>query len=504
MSAAVHINGVAYSADKGFYSGTQRTVPPEQTLEKIRAAAPTVGLTRLADVTGLDRIGIPTVVGYRPNAPTLTTSGGKGFTTLAALVSAGMEAVEIWHAENLRLDVIIESHAALSAVGPTLPAHQLPLTRHALFDRRSPRALGDGLGPDDPERGRRPVRDRQHGQHHPLPDPALDAVRRRLERARRRQPHPGGARGGAVRGRRTRRDRLCSRIADGGLTQRVDLDTVTDPLVRSLDRALRRRRASPRTCSTARSTPEMPDLHRRWSRTAAIPAMGLYRGYGAHLDPSIAMIRALTEAAQARLLLIAGARDDYFTRDQRMNRFMGDGRRASASTIIPAIASADRSRLRAPPPPSEPTSMIVLDRLQRRRAWRRPSSSTSPTPSCRSRWSASWCPGSRDTCSTTTGPGPALSPTLKRRGQCRAPWRRSRDDVDPGSRRRPARATAPTPSEPSSPEQTLDRVRGRFAAIGLTRLANITGSGRCSASRSCCRSARRPATSPSTAARDSR
>ena len=83
MADAIVIDGTAHRAQKGFFHGTQRTAPPETTLENIRRVAPTVGLTRLADVTGLDRIGIPTVVGYRPNSPTLTVSGGKGFTTLA-------------------------------------------------------------------------------------------------------------------------------------------------------------------------------------------------------------------------------------------------------------------------------------------------------------------------------------------------------------------------------------------------------------------------------------
>jgi ribosomal protein S12 methylthiotransferase accessory factor len=40
--------------------------------------------------------------------------------------------------------------------------------------------------------------------------------------------------------------------------------------------------------------------------------IGIYRGYGAHLDPGIAMVRALTEAVQARLIFIAGSRDDFF------------------------------------------------------------------------------------------------------------------------------------------------------------------------------------------------
>ena len=40
------------------------------------------------------------------------------------------------------------------------------------------------------------------------------------------------------------------------------------------------------------------------------PGAGAYRGYGCHLDPEIAMVRAVTEAVQARTIFIAGARDD--------------------------------------------------------------------------------------------------------------------------------------------------------------------------------------------------
>jgi ribosomal protein S12 methylthiotransferase accessory factor len=37
---------------------------------------------------------------------------------------------------------------------------------------------------------------------------------------------------------------------------------------------------------------------------------GIYKGYGCHLDPEIAMVRAVTEAVQARTIFVAGARDD--------------------------------------------------------------------------------------------------------------------------------------------------------------------------------------------------
>jgi len=40
--------------------------------------------------------------------------------------------------------------------------------------------------------------------------------------------------------------------------------------------------------------------------------LGVVRGSGAHLDPEVAILRALTEALQARLNFIAGSRDDIF------------------------------------------------------------------------------------------------------------------------------------------------------------------------------------------------
>jgi ribosomal protein S12 methylthiotransferase accessory factor len=336
MRTSVVIDGISHEAAKGFHRGTQRTVPPEQTLERIWAAAPTVGLTRLADVTGLDRIGIPTVVGYRPNSPTLTVSGGKGFTTVAAMVSAGMEAVEIWHAENARLDVIMESHAALDAADHAMPAHELPLTNHSLFDpqRPEPWTLGWDL----------------LAQRRVAVPYALVSMGDTPDKSRPRwMPFAAGSNGlaggnhllealAAALYEVVERDAVaCSRMVGGGLTRRVDLATVTDELVRSL---IDRFDAAGITaylfdCTVDTRVP----TYMAMVADLRDPSMGLYRGYGAHLDPSIAMIRALTEAAQARLLLIAGSRDDYFTRDQRLNLFAGD-RRRGVFDAIPATASA--------------------------------------------------------------------------------------------------------------------------------------------------------------------
>jgi ribosomal protein S12 methylthiotransferase accessory factor len=152
----------------------------------------------------------------------------------------------------------------------------------------------------------------------------------------------------------------CSRVVGGGMTQRVDLDTVTDPLVRSLVDRFENADVSAYLFDSTVDT--LIPTYMAVVADRRDPAMGLYRGYGAHLDPSIAMIRALTEAAQARLLLIAGSRDDYFTRDQRMNRFLGDGRRGTFDAI-PAVAPADRHDSGATSSFGQDVS-IVLGRLR--------------------------------------------------------------------------------------------------------------------------------------------
>ncbi|AGP33945.1 hypothetical protein BE04_42600 [Sorangium cellulosum] len=53
---------------KGYLAGTHRQVPPEETLRRVRRLMPVMGITRVANVTGLDNIGIPVVMVCRPCA----------------------------------------------------------------------------------------------------------------------------------------------------------------------------------------------------------------------------------------------------------------------------------------------------------------------------------------------------------------------------------------------------------------------------------------------------
>ena len=62
-----------------------------------------MGITRIANVTGLDTIGIPVVMVCRPNSRSVAVSQGKGLTLAAAKASGVMESVEGYHAEHIAL-----------------------------------------------------------------------------------------------------------------------------------------------------------------------------------------------------------------------------------------------------------------------------------------------------------------------------------------------------------------------------------------------------------------
>jgi len=70
------------SCRKAYSKETQRSVPPEETLRRARELLPAAGITRVADITSLDRVGIPVFSSIRPTAATgaISVYNGKGAT----------------------------------------------------------------------------------------------------------------------------------------------------------------------------------------------------------------------------------------------------------------------------------------------------------------------------------------------------------------------------------------------------------------------------------------
>jgi YcaO-like protein with predicted kinase domain len=86
---------------KRFWQGTHRTADPGETLARVRPYAARMGITRVGNITGLDRIGIPVAIAVRPNSRSVSVSQGKGLELPQAMASALMEACEGFHAEEI-------------------------------------------------------------------------------------------------------------------------------------------------------------------------------------------------------------------------------------------------------------------------------------------------------------------------------------------------------------------------------------------------------------------
>jgi len=82
-------------------------------LQKLIDLLPKIGITRLANITGLDNVGIPVVNCIRPNSKHLTVAQGKGVTLEDAKISAIMESIEGYCAENILDSDIIGTYSEL-------------------------------------------------------------------------------------------------------------------------------------------------------------------------------------------------------------------------------------------------------------------------------------------------------------------------------------------------------------------------------------------------------
>ncbi|WP_116529740.1 YcaO-like family protein [Microvirga sp. KLBC 81] len=102
---------------KVYCSGTHRAVEPRETLDRLGRFYGAFGITRVADITGLDSIGIPVAVATRPGSRSNITFQGKGLDRTAAKVSAVMEAVETCCAERISGPLVWASPSEMRQAG---------------------------------------------------------------------------------------------------------------------------------------------------------------------------------------------------------------------------------------------------------------------------------------------------------------------------------------------------------------------------------------------------
>lgn len=304
--------------------GSDRACPPNVALTMALDASRRVGITRIADITALDVVGIPTFQAIRPMSRTIAVSQGKGATKELAKLSALMEAIEIWHVEQ---PMPVTFRASPRDVGATLTYDV-----HGLA-QSTPSLLHDGLPLDW-----MPARSLRDGTETLVP---TDVVR--LSLVRRNGWHPpvffestNGLASGNTRVEAAlhalyeviERDATTAAVSNGDLGTRVDPLTLSSPLVDGLMEKIARAKVYLET----RYVPSPTGLPVFISSLRCDDYPLSIFGFGCHLSSEIALSRSITEAAQARLGHISSAREDI-------------------------DANAYKS-LEAPPPPTEPSADV--------------------------------------------------------------------------------------------------------------------------------------------------
>ncbi len=139
-------DSVEQPLSKVFRYGTHRTAQPEETLRRLDTLRIDLGITRISDVTGMDRIGLPTAMAVRPTARSLVVTHGQGVTPLAAKAAALMAAVERHHAERVACPLRLSSALELQAESRILDPESIPGAAPACSPREPILwALGRGL-----------------------------------------------------------------------------------------------------------------------------------------------------------------------------------------------------------------------------------------------------------------------------------------------------------------------------------------------------------------------
>jgi ribosomal protein S12 methylthiotransferase accessory factor len=295
---------------KQFKQGTHRTSTPEDTLARVASKARQIGITRLGDVTGLDRIGIPVTVAVRPNSRSFSVSQGKGLGLPQARASAMMEAIELFHGEELSGRMVSASFEELSAetcvVPPTLlcgTGHPLPdhttiewIEGYDLLNREACWVPWEVVHTDYT------LPTRHSGEHFLSGTNGLASGN-----------HLAEAISSAV-CELVERDAVALWHARSMLERsrgRLDVASIDDADCRRLLGFYEAAQIAPRLWDVT-SDVGIPAFICDIPAPIDDPSTGLrrYRGAGCHPDRAIALARAMTEAAQTRLTYIAGIRDD--------------------------------------------------------------------------------------------------------------------------------------------------------------------------------------------------
>jgi YcaO-like protein with predicted kinase domain len=294
---------------KGYREGTHRLVDPDETVARLSPHLGALGITRVANVTGLDRVGLPVVMVCRPNSCSLAVYQGKGLTLAAARASGLMEAAEIAHGERVILPRSVTTYARLRRSAAVVDVARVPRRRGAdVHHRPIPWVQGRDMLTEEP-----------------IWVP-YELIHTRYTVRHRRSRCFASSTNGLASGNcwlEALSHALCEVIERDAFSHWIRLPRAAQDRTR-LDLATVEDAANRELLGLFEAADVAVAV---WELTSGngVPVFGCQIqdrdlthqgrvaatwGYGCHPTRGVALSRALTEAAQSRLTWIAGSRDD--------------------------------------------------------------------------------------------------------------------------------------------------------------------------------------------------
>ena len=314
-----------------YFKGTHRVIAPKKTIEINEDKLKTAGITRVADITDLDRIGMPVFTAIRPTAEdgAISIYGGKGITKDHAKASAMMEGFERYSAEKQDSDeTIIATADEIAEKGNPVELKSLNLPQQ--YEKEDVNALQLEWSL---------THDLISGKDYYVPSNAVfhpytpESNIRSLFKSNTNGLASGNILEEAIlHGIFEVIERDAWSIFE--LTHKnysqINLDSIESELINDTIDKFESEGIKIKLMDFTADV-KIPTIAASADDTITRDAGLLTLGIGTHLDPEVAILRALTEVAQSRATQINGAREDTvradfareagYERMKRINRF---------------------------------------------------------------------------------------------------------------------------------------------------------------------------------------
>ena len=298
-----------------YFEGTHRVIAPRKTIEINEDKLKIAGITRIADITDLDRIGLPIYTAIRPTAEdgAISIYGGKGISKDHAKASAMMEGFERYSAEKKDDDeVIVANMDEISKKGDFINPVSLNLPKDFKKENLESLQLEWTL-----------AKDIISGEDFYIPTNAIfhpyshDNQVQSLFKSNTNGLASGNILEEAIlHGMLEVIERDAWSIFE--LTHKnyaqIDLDSIESELVNDVIEKFESEGIKIKLMDFTADI-KIPTIAASADDTVTKDAGLLTLGMGTHLDPEVAILRALTEVAQSRATQINGAREDTVRAD---------------------------------------------------------------------------------------------------------------------------------------------------------------------------------------------